>query len=214
MIKNDYFFFLLWYKLNVYRCYLSVIAVVWGSLLCFLLVFSLYWNSLTTARLHWMYASYFNSTLPYLFCSIPSFVACDLPSCFGLYFKKIWCWDLLKVGGHPLGSILVLSFFLCYMSISLLLFCSGCKDILDFLSCCIGECSCAWKLGRIKLCCFDLLLCIFLVIPVHIDSAVSAYSTQSLMEISLCLSSFNLEKLSFPAFEHSCVDILYTFLLH
>ena len=46
-------------------CYFCVMAVVWWSLLCFLLVFSLYWNYLTTARLHWRYASYFHSRLPY-----------------------------------------------------------------------------------------------------------------------------------------------------
>ena len=79
----------------------------------------------------------YHSTLPYLFFSTPSVVACDLPYCCGLYFKKFWCRDLLKVGGHTLCSILVLSFFLCYLSISLLLFCSGCKDIRDFQFCCI-----------------------------------------------------------------------------
>ena len=79
----------------------------------------------------------FHSTLPYLFFSTPSFVASDLPYCCGLFFKKFWGWDLLKVGGHTLCSILVLSFSLCYLSISLLLFCSRCKDILDSLLCCI-----------------------------------------------------------------------------
>ena len=181
--------------------------------MCYFLVFGLYWNYLTTDRLHWMYAS-FSLNLALLVLQYSFFCCLWFTLLLRPYFKMFLCWDLSKVDGHTLSSILVFSCFICCLSISLLVFFSGCKDILDFLLCCIGECSCALKLGRIKLCCFDLLLCISLVIPIHIDSAVSAYSTQSLMEISLCLSSFNLEKLSFPAFEHSCVDILFAFFLH
>ena len=150
------------------------IAVVWGSLLCFLLVFSLYWNYLTTDsdRLHRMYAFFPHSTMPYF-------------AVFLLLVHVIYLIIVGYISKRFLSSILVLS-------ISLLVFCWGCKYILNFLFIfaypwSLGECSCALKLGWIQLCCFGLLFCISSFIPIHIESAVSAYPTHSLMEISLCL---------------------------
>ena len=67
-----------------------------------------------------------------------------------------------------LSSILVLS-------ISLLVFCSGCKIFQIFYSAAylwsIRDCSCALKLGWIQLCCFDLLFLTSSVIPIHMESA-------------------------------------------
>ena len=48
-----------------------------------------------------------------------------------LYFKTFFCGDLSKVDGHTPSSILVLSFLL-------MVFCSICKDIPDFLLYCIA----------------------------------------------------------------------------
>ena len=121
----------------------------------------------------------------------------------------------MKVGGHTLCSILVLSFFLCYLSISLLLFCSGCKDILDSLLCCI------YNANRRIIMCFEarlnqVVLIFCSAFPQLFLStwnvSVCSSSTQSLIELSLCLSSFNLDKLSLSVFELSCVDFLFIFL--
>ena len=85
---------------------------------CLLLVFSVYWIYLTNARLLWMYLLIFTQ---------------HCLTCFAVLHLLLPVIYLIVVGfisKCSLSSILVLS-------ISLLVFCSGCKDIPDFLFCCI-----------------------------------------------------------------------------
>ena len=166
---------------------------------CLLLVFSVYWIYLTNARLLWMYLLIFTQ---------------HCLTCFVVLHLLLPVIYLIVVGfisKCSLSSILVLS-------ISLLVFCSGCKIFQIFYSAAylwsIGECLCALKLGWIQLCCFYLFflflslsyphrICLFVPIPLTLKWRY------------LCdLHLLYLVKLSLSVFEHSCVDILFAVFLH
>ena len=93
-------------------------------------------------------------------------------------FHDFLCWDLLKVNGHILSSMLVMSFLIWCLLISLLVIYSGCTDIPDFLFWCIyiviRRMFMCFESGWIQLCCSDILFLTSspqLFLNIHIESA-------------------------------------------
>ena len=89
---------------------LGVMDVAWGSLLCYLLVFSLYWIT-------WPLVGCIECML---LCSLLAFalLVLEYSFCCCLWAMMFLWGDLLKVIGHTLRFILVLSFYICCLSIT------------------------------------------------------------------------------------------------
>ena len=137
-------------------------AVGWDSLLCYLLVFSLYWKYLTTVALNIFFFFSLNCALLVL---QYSFLCC------------LWFTLLLWAIFHDFLSCLS------WYAVCLFPYWCSVQDVRIFqifysaaYLWSIGECLCALKLGWIQLCCFDLFflflsysyphrICLFVPIP-------------------------------------------------